>query len=240
MLRFIYVILLNLFRAPYIIPLMRKMANQPDKYSMEDRYALAKRAIQYMKKSGDIETEVYGTENLPEEGGYVMFPNHQGKYDALGIIYAHQKPCTFVMDKMKSYTFLVREIVDLVDAKRLEIHNVRQGMKIINEMTEEVQAGKRFIIFSEGGYHKNRNHVKDFKPGSFKSAVRAKAPIVPVALIDSYKPFNSLCFGKVKTKVIFLKPLYYEDYCGMKTVEIAKVVRDMIIAKMEEFGVDAS
>ena len=240
MLRFIYVIILNLFRAPYIIPLMRKMAKQPEKYSTEDRYALAKRAIQYMKKSGDIETEVYGAELLPETGGYVMFPNHQGKYDALGIIYAHEKPCTFVMDKAKSYTFLVKEIVDLVDAKRMDIHNVRQGMKIINEMTDEVKEGKRFIIFSEGGYHKNRNHVKDFKPGSFKSAVRAKAPIVPVALIDSYKPFNSFVFGKITTKVIFLEPIYYDEYRGLKTVEIAQMVRGRIIAKMEAFGVDAS
>ena len=36
----------------------------------------------------------YGMENLPKEGGYVMFPNHQGKYDALGIVYTHKKPCT--------------------------------------------------------------------------------------------------------------------------------------------------
>jgi len=219
---------------------MRKMAKQPEKYSIEDRYHLAQRAIQYMKKSGDIETEVYGTENLPEEGGYVMFPNHQGKYDALGIIYAHKNPCTFVMDKAKSYTFLVKEIVDLVEAKRMDIHNVRQGMRIIEEMTKEVQEGRRFIIFSEGGYHKNRNHVQTFKPGSFKSAVRAKAPIVPVALVDSYKPFNSFQFGKITTKVIFMKPLCYDDYRGLKTVEIANIVRDQIIETMAEYGVDAS
>ena len=48
-----------------------------------------------------------------------MYPNHQGKYDALGIIYAHKQPCSFVMDKAKSNSFLVKELVDMLGAKRL-------------------------------------------------------------------------------------------------------------------------
>ena len=86
MLRFIYVILMNLFRAPYIIPKMRKWADHPEKYSEEERYKLVRHVIYLMKRSGKIKTVAYGEENLPKEGGYVMYPNHQGKYDALGII----------------------------------------------------------------------------------------------------------------------------------------------------------
>lgn len=237
MLRFLLVILLNLHRGPYLVPRMRKMARNPQKYSEADRYALMKKSVKYMKDSGKIVTEVYGTDNLPAKGGYVMFPNHQGKYDALAIIYAHEKPCTFVMDKAKSNSFLVKEIVDLLNGKRLELDNVRQNLNIINEITQEVKDGRRYILFSEGGYDKNRNKVQYFKPGSFKSAVRAKAPIVPVALIDSYKPFNSFSLGKVTTKTIFLPPLYYDDYKTMKTPEIANLVRQRIIDKMQEFGV---
>lgn len=168
-----------------------------------------------------------------------MFPNHQGKYDALGIIYAHKQPCSFVMDKAKSYSFLVKELVDMLGAKRLELDNVRQNLTVINEITEEVKQGKKYILFSEGGYDKNRNKVQQFKPGSFKCSVRSKTPIVPVALIDSYKPFNSLELGPVTTKVIFLPAIYYDEYKDMKTPEIAKMVRERIIARMADFGVDA-
>ncbi len=237
MIRFFFVIFWNLFRAPCMIPLMRKMAKHPERYTEEDRYALARRAIRYMKDAGHIVTEVYGTENLPREGGYVMYPNHQGKYDALGIIFGHDRPCSFVMDKAKSYTFLVKELVELLGAKRLDIHNVRQGFKVMNELTAELKQGKRFILFSEGGYQKNRNHVQEFKPGSFKCAVNAHVPIVPVVLIDSYKPFNSHVIGRIVTKVIFLRPLEYDEYKGMKTVEIARTVRNRIIESMVDFGV---
>lgn len=240
MLRFLLVILENVKRAPYLIPRMRKMFRHPERYSEQVRYQFAQKLIDYMKASGKIKTEVYGTENLPAEGGYVMYPNHQGKYDALGIIYAHRKPCSFVMDKAKSYSFLVKELVDMLGAKRLELDNVRQNMTVINEITEEVKQGKKYILFSEGGYDRNRNHVKQFKPGSFKCAVRSQTPIVPVALIDSYLPFNSMKLGAVTTKVVFLPPLYYEEYKDLKTPEIATIVRQRIIDRMAEFGVDAN
>lgn len=64
--------------------------------------------------------------------------------------------------------------------------------------------------------------------GSFKCAVKAKAPIVPVAIIDSYKPFGINSLRKVKTQVHFLEPIYYEEYEGMRTVEIAKLVKSRI------------
>lgn len=237
MLRFLYAIITNTKRGPHILRTMRKMIKHKDKYSIKTRYAYALRLIRYLKKSARITTEVYGTENLPKDGGYVMYPNHQGKYDALGIIYAHREPCTFVMDKAKSYGFLVRELVDLLDAKRLDLNNVRQNFKIMNQITEEVKAGTKFILFSEGGYANNGNLVQRFKPGSFKCAMKAQVPIVPVTLIDSYLAFNSFTFGPVTTKVIFLEPICYMEYKDLKTHEVADIVRSRIITTMEQYGV---
>lgn len=229
MLRLIYVIIMNLFRAPYIIPKMRRESEHPELYTEEERYRLVKHVIRLMKLSGKVHTKAFGTENLPKEGGHIMYPNHQGKYDALGIIYTHKSPCSLVMDKAKSNTILVKEFVDLIQGKRLEKDNVRQALTIINEVAKEVIAGKRYILFPEGGYEfNNKNKVASFKAGSFKSAIKAKAPIVPVALIDSYKVFNSFHFGKITTQVHYLEPLFYDDYKNMKTQEIALLVQNRI------------
>ena len=131
---------------------MRKMAQNHERYSDMDRYLCAQHLDDCMNKAGKIVTEVYGQEKLPKEGGYVMYPNHQGKYDATSIIYAHKLPCSFVMDKAKSYQFFVREMVNMLGAKRLELNNLKQNLQIIIAMTEEIKAGKRFILFSEGRY----------------------------------------------------------------------------------------
>lgn len=235
MLKFIYVILMNLFRAPYMIPKMRHEADHPEKYSAEERYALCRHAIHLMQRTGAVHTKAFGTENLPAEGGYMMYPNHQGKYDALGIMHTHDKPCSLVMDKAKSNTILVREFVDLVQGKRLDKKDVRQALTIINEVAKEVAGGARYILFPEGGYDfNNRNNVCNFKAGSFKIALKSKAPIVPVALIDSYRVFNSFWLGPVMTQVHYLKPIYYEEYGSLKSQEIADLVRDRIQEKIDE------
>ena len=224
---------MNFHRPQYMVTKMSYQEKKKKKYSVKQRYALAKHCIYLMNKTGKITTEAYGLENLPKEGGYIMYPNHQGKYDILGILSTHEKPCSFVMDKNKSHTMLVREFVDLVQGKRLEKDNPRQGIVIINEVAKEVASGKKYILFPEGGYKfNNRNKVCDFKAGSFKIALKSKVPIIPVALVDSYKVFNSFHFGPITTQVHYLEPIEYEEYKDMKTQEIAALVKKRLEDKI--------
>ena len=234
MLKFFYVILMNLFRAPYMITKMRYYADHKEKYDEVRRYKLAMHVVYLMNRTGKVKTIATGIENLPKEGGYVMVPNHQGKYDALGIMYTHKEPCAFIMDERKSHTILVNEFVDLTESKRLKIKDLRQTVDIFNETAKEIrEKGRKFIIFPEGGYKfNNRNIPVAFKPGSFKVALKAKAPIVPIALIDSYKVYNSYHLGPVTTYVHYLKPIPYEEYKNMRTNEIAEMVRQRILDKI--------
>lgn len=98
---------------------------------------------------------------------------------------------------------------------------------------EDVKNGKKYILFPEGGYEfNNRNRVCDFKAGSFKSAIKAHVPIVPIALIDSYKVFNSFYLWPITTQVHYLEPIYYEEYKDMKSKEIAELVKQRIQDKI--------
>ena len=108
-------------------------------------------------------------------------------------------------------------------------------MGIINEVAAEVASGKHYVLFPEGGYEfNNQNKVYDFKAGCFKISLKTKTPIVPVALIDSYRVFNSFWWGPVKTQVHYLEPIYYEEYKDMKTQEIAVMVQERIACKINE------
>lgn len=211
-----------------MIPKMAYMAKHPEKYTEEKCYEYARLAVRRMMRAGHIRTQGYGMENLPKEGGYVMFPNHQGKYDALGIVYTHKKPCTIVIDDAKSHMILTSQFIDMIHGKRLVKDDVRQSVKLMREISEEVTAGRKYIIFPEGGYYHNHNNVCDFKPGCFKSAIWAKAPIVPVVLIDSYKVFEEWSLRKVTTQVHYLPPFLYEEYKGMTTQEVSDVVQRRI------------
>lgn len=108
-------------------------------------------------------------------------------------------------------------------------------MKIINEVATEVENGRKYILFPEGIYdNKKRNNLFDFKAGCFKICLKSKVPIVPVALIDSYKPFNSWDTGEIKTQVHYLKPILFEEYKDMNTKQIAELVKKRIANKIKE------
>lgn len=232
-----YSIMRNLYRLPRILEKMHRMADRPELYSEEERYKYVQYVVGLIQKTGFIKTESFGAENLPKTGGYVMYPNHQGKYDCYGIAAVHETPMTAVMDREMSYFVLVNEIMEMLQGQRLDINDPRQALKVINQIAAEVAEGRRYVIFPEGAYDNQKKHTLwDFKAGCFKAAVKAKAPIVPVALVDSYKAYNSWTFLPVRTQVHFLEPLYYEDYADIRTVEIAAIVKERIQAKLTELG----
>lgn len=233
--RFYYVIIRNIHILPGIIRKMRIMIADPDKYSKEDRYNYLLYIIEIMKRTAWIKTDIYGTENLPKEGGYMMYPNHQGKYDAYGVIEAHGSMCSVVMDKEKSHYPFITELVQMVEGKRLDRNDVRQGLTIINELIDEVKAGKRVILFPEGGYEEDKeNTLGEFKAGCFKIPLKSNTPIVPVAIMDSYKVFNRANTGTITTQVHFLEPIWPEEFKGMKTKELAELVKERIQEKLNE------
>ena len=237
--RYYYTITRNIFRIPEAIKTMKDMIKlskkRPDEFNEETKYRYVQYITDIMQKTGHIKTEVYGEENLPRDGGYMMYPNHQGKFDVYSILSVHKKPCTFVMDVKKSNFIFIKQLVDVLDAKRLDKKNNRQAMKIINEVAKEVGEGRKCILFPEGIYdNKKRNSLIDFKAGCFKISLKSKTPIVPIVLIDSYKPYNSWEFGEVKTQVHFLKPILFEEYKEMNTQQIAELVKDRISNKIKE------
>ena len=157
-----------------------------------------------------------------------MYPNHQGMFDALAIIEGNPHPFSIVMKKEVKDVFFLKQVFQMVGAIPIDREDIRQSMQVILQVAKEVSEGRNFIIFPEGTRSKMGNKVQTFKGGSFKSAMRAKAPIVPVALIDSYVPFDRNTIRKTTVQVQYLKPMYYEEYKDMKSTEIAAEVQHRI------------
>jgi len=232
---FYHTIIINIHRIIFYLIKTNRWIKHIENHTEEDRYALANEMITHMNKSSGYQTIAYGYENLPKEGGYMLYPNHQGKYDVLGIFNTHKKPISFVMDENRSHLILVSEFLRLVEGKTIRLNDPRNTITVFKEMAEELKCGKKFILFPEGGYKENNgNVVEEFKAGSFKVAQMSHVPIVPVALIDSYKVFNSDHVGPVTTYVYYLDPIYYEDYKEMRSHEIAEMIEKMIKDKIAE------
>ncbi len=225
--RILLMFLTNFYKLPFLYYQLVHYGN-PQKFSAEKRYSVMVKAIAGAFRGGRVKVITSGVENLPTEGGYVMFPNHQGMFDVMAFLQSHKKPLTTVMKKENRTVPLLKRLIPLFDAEIIDRDDIRQSMTVIQNMTRRVKEGEIFIIFAEGTRSKRGNMMGTFKGGSFKSAMNARCPIVPVALIDSFKPFDVKSIKKVTVQLRYLKPLYYEDYKGMKSLEIAELVSRQI------------
>lgn len=222
----------NILLVPYMWIKLCYHASHVDKYTEEEHYKMLRYITYRANKGGNVIIDVHGQENIPKENGFMFFPNHQGMYDVLAIIDACPKPFSVVAKKEVANVPFLKQVFACMKAYMLDREDVRQAMEVIINVTKEVKKGRNYLIFAEGTRSKKGNQIQDFKGGSFKSATKARCPIVPVALIDSFKPFDTNSITPVTVQVHFLEPLLYEEYKDMKTNEIAETVKERIQNKI--------
>lgn len=195
-------------------------------------YAHSYQVIRYVTKkanrAGRVKIEAHGIENIPEEPGFMFFPNHQGLYDVLALLESCEKPFAFVIKKEAKNIILLKQIIRATGSLPIDREDLRQSMKVIQQVTAEVKEGRNFLIFAEGTRSHKGNELNEMKGGSFKSAVKAKCPIVPVALIDAFRPFDEKSTKPVTVHVYYLKPIPYEEYQPLNTTELAELVKGRI------------
>jgi 1-acyl-sn-glycerol-3-phosphate acyltransferase len=232
--RILMMVFRNIFRVPFMWIKLCYRAAHSDKYTDKEHNEFFKYIVKRANIGGNVTIKSYGQENIPEEDGFMFFPNHQGMYDALAMIDSCPKPFSLVYKiELKDIPFL-KQIAKCMKAFFIDRDDVRQSMKVIMAVSKEVEKGRNYTIFPEGTRSKNGNKLGEFKGGSFKAATKVKCPIVPVALIDSFKPFDSHSLKPVEVQVHYLKPLYYDEYKDMKTTEIAEEVQRRIEKVIKE------
>ena len=227
-------LLRNFFRLPYFFFGLLFMGRKHSTASAEKKYNFLRTICYHANRTGNVEVVTTGVENLPKQDGYILFPNHQGLFDVLTILPSHERPLRVVMKKEAEKNFFVRIFLRMLNGQAMDRDDVKQSMQVIKRVTEEVLEGSNYLIFAEGTRSKNGNHMQEMKGGSFKSATKAKCPIVPVAIVDSYKSFDTHSTEPITVQISYLPTIYYEEYQGMKTVEIAQEVRRRIEARIAE------
>lgn len=232
--RILMMVFRNIFRVPFMWIKLCYRAAHSDKYTDNEHNEFFKYIVKRANIGGNVTIKSYGQENIPEEDGFMFFPNHQGMYDALAMIDSCPKPFSLVYKiELKDIPFL-KQIAKCMKAFFIDRDDVRQSMKVIMAVSKEVEKGRNYTIFPEGTRSKSGNKLGEFKGGSFKAATKVNCPIVPVALIDSFKPFDSHSLKPVEVQVHYLKPLYYDEYKDMKTTEIAEEVQRRIEKVIKE------
>ncbi len=139
--------------------------------------------------------EVRGEENVPTDTAVVFVGNHQGNFDIpilLGYL-AKQKAFISKIEVLK--VPLLNQWMKLMQCTFMDRKSPRQSVKAMAEAVESVKKGYSLVIFPEGTRSRGKP-VGEFKAGSFKLAIKAGVPVVPVTIDGSWRLFEET--GKMK------------------------------------------
>lgn len=234
MVRIALIIVRVLWILPYWMLVKIRQYKQTDKYTLEERYGFIYSVVSGVNKKGRVEVEGYGMDKLPKESGYLMAPNHQGLEDPLAIFQTHARPVRAIVKKELLKAPIVKDVIKMLEFFAMDRSDIRGSVRIIKEATNAIKQGQNVFVFPEGTRSRNKNNILEFKGGTFKIATNAKCPIVPVAIIDSYKVFDINSLKKVIVQIHYLDPIYYEEYKDLQTNEIAKLVHDRVQKCIQE------
>lgn len=171
---------------------------------------------------------VTGRENVPKNRAYIVCANHSSALDPVFVGISLPGRMYF-MAKIE----LFRNIFSRALMKGLGAFPVKRGeadIKSIKTSLKLLGSGKVLGIFPEGTRYKTSEDTVE--PGIAMLAIKSKVPVLPVAIISSYKFFR-------RSKVIIGKPIELSEYYGKKLLneDYLKISLD-IMNKINELKKD--
>ena len=234
--RIVTMVLNNITRVPGAWFKLFRYAKNVDEYPETERWA----HIQYILKraviGGNVDLVVTGLENVPRDQSFMMYSNHQGLFDCVAIASTCPVPLGAVLKKELVGIPFIQQVKECTKSYAMDREDVRQSLQVIQAVTEEVKNGRNYIIFPEGTRSKNGNVMGEFHSGSFRCAVKAKAPILPIALVDCHRILDDKGSQPLTAQVHFLKPIPYEEYKDLKTVDLAAMVKARIQEVIDHYA----
>jgi 1-acyl-sn-glycerol-3-phosphate acyltransferase len=128
-----------------------------------------------------IRFKVAGRENVPQGRAAVYCANHQSNVDP-PVLYRAVHPRLHVLYKQEIDRIpLLARAFRMAGFIPIDRHNKESALRSIEAGASSLRSGHSFLIFPEGTRSKT-DQLLPFKKGGFRMAIKAGAPIVPVAI----------------------------------------------------------
>jgi 1-acyl-sn-glycerol-3-phosphate acyltransferase len=152
-----------------------------DAFAKPVLYTLGRMGVGLALASAGIRFRVTGRERIPADRAVVFCSNHESNVDPPVLFLAlHKRLHVLFKTELQKIPVLGKVMVRggfvPVDRDRREA-----SMASVERAAESIRAGNSFLIFPEGTRSRT-SELLPFKKGGFIMAIKAQAPIVPVAV----------------------------------------------------------
>ena len=156
--------------------------------------------------------EVYGSENLPQEGSFLIAANHASFLDPQFIGSQVPRQIAYFARKTLWNGSLSSWWLDAVGTIPVDSDG-GQDVSAIKRVLKALKNDKGLILFPEGTRTFD-GHLQEPKAGVGLIACRAQVPVIPARIFGSYEAFGkgrSLKLGTPVT-IVFGEPILPEEY----------------------------
>ncbi|MCI0642289.1 MAG: MFS transporter, partial [Gemmataceae bacterium] len=137
---------------------------------------------------------VYQRENIPEQGGAILVPNHISWLDGLLLFATSSRQVRMLIDAILIDTWRAHGFAKLMGAIPIK-PTPKSTRTAIETAREALKAGELVCIFPEGGISRS-GQLQKFKPGVLEIQRGTGAPIIPVYLDELWGSIFSFRGGK--------------------------------------------
>lgn len=232
--RIVTMVLKNLLFVPWAWFRLCRYAKHPERYPEETMYRHIQKIMRRAVKGGNIQLTVTGQEHIPTDRSFMLYSNHQGMFDSLAVAATCDTPLGVVLKKELYNIPFLHQVALCTRSFAMDREDLRQSLTVIRSVTEELNAGRSYLLFPEGTRSRKGNEMLPFHSGSFRCAVKSKCPIVPVTLIDCFKVLDQKGSKPISVQIHYLTPIFYEEYKDLSTTELAGLVHDRIEEKIRQ------
>lgn len=201
------------------------------------KHFLAKQIMTVPLVATNTKIKVIGKENLPKNPGFSIYANHTSMMDIPVLMYRINKhPVAFLAKEAVGKVFAIGKWTPLLGCVMIDRSNARKGAESIINVIKNIKSGSTMVVFPEGTRSSEIGNLIEFKPGSFKVALKSKAPLVPVTIVKP-KNFKTVKwpFPKRITLVIH-KPIPFEELKKMTSLDLSLKVKDIIGSSLEGYN----
>lgn len=234
--RLLRMVMKNIFIVPGAYSKLCHYAKHTDAYPEQEKWDHIGYIMQRAIAAGNIDLQVSGLENLKQDEGFMLYANHQGMFDVVAIAATCPTPLGCAYKKEINNVPLLKQIYACTKSFAMDREDARQSLQVIQAITEEVKKGRNYLIFPEGTRSRKGNEMLPFHGGSFRCAVKAKCPVIPIAFVDSFKVLDEKGSTPVTVHIRYLEPIPYSEYEGMKAAQLAELVKQRIQATIDEIS----
>jgi len=207
---------------------------KPQKHSLEKRYARVRRRCLKLLKGFRVDFKVTGIETLEElqkaHAPVLVTLNHLSVFDIVALIASSKKPITFVAKSELEHKAIIGNGVRSLDGFFLDRDNLKQSLRMMIDVQHYFEKGGALCIFPEGTRSSEplKARVASFHPGSFRSAMKSGATIIPACIVGTSRILDwSFNPKRIPVNLTFLSPIKQEEYASLSGTELAKRVETL-------------